>query len=886
MARRSLEHEIEEAMEVGRKNKRLWPKVDNWCKHLEIKMTTAGLIAQMSELPVGSLRIECDHASNGGVESMHIEQVASSFIVKNCRGCPYHEMVSSDNIGEEIIEEYESDQEDEEEEKSEVEESRGRLEEKISEEDNVLLDDIKSLDEHDIPEKSIIKCVLQLREENSDKAAEILKEAAHLEPDWFSDDAVKVICSHFSNQSHGSDCISCIRAIEHFDGFVLDSAWECVKNGYNADVACALIGDYWQEESNEITLEKLRYVAAVPSFVRGLAPPGPVGKEATSPSYPGSMHALRVAGEFAPDSLFEIFREYVSQDIPSSRVNAANIIQRLIGDFPKITLRLVPVLLETLELEDARSSRDSADAAVCQAIADLYVRDPDMVQSEIDRAYRRASNEAREAIMGVYRVIVNSAQGRRSTDEKKEAISALSRVISVLLRIIEGLYYDVEVKRKASDTLHQIARSHPSLMRDHLEGVLGALGIVTREHDSIASSEEESFESSLERDTKLQTYGYIARKIVDSIKEIASDNPETVFDLTTDISDELDGSKSYESRYRQRLVSIYDAFVSHPHLVAELIPKLYSALLNFDSVRVRGAAVETLQRILRKRSDVVPRKMIETLVSVHLKDNYVYVHKRAIRALRYCDIESNDLLAEAVDYLYRWYLSHSDDPHFQKTILESLNSITFDHPGLIKSVTGPVALDLAKSDDVHVSGDALQVLERLLPDLDDSFAAGFIRLACEHLRATQRDRYNNPPYRDRFRILMALYEQPTTLIANEVEKIKEAARSKFDDDPHDAIRFVYLLAYHEMYDEARSLLSELVESLDDVRKNERLLRKLEVEGGVLKANQEVADSNSGSALQVLSDLESKFEAIQNEEDRSRSTLDTIPVAEEIAERYS
>jgi len=883
MAKRSLEHELEEAKKVGRKNKRLWPKVDNWCKHLEIEMTTAGLVAQMSQLPVGSLRIECDHASNGGVESMHLEQVASSFIVRNCRGCPYHEVVNSDNIGEEIIEEYESAQEEE---KSEVEESRDRLEEKVSGEDDVSLDEIKALNEHDIPEKSIIESVLQLREENSDKAAEILKEAAHLEPDWFSDDAVKVICSHFSNLSHGSDCISCIRAIECFDDVVLDAAWECVKNRQNADAACALIGDYWQEESNQIIPEKLQYVAAVPSFVRGPVPPSPVGAEVTAPSYPGSLHALAVAGEFDPDALFEILREYVSQDPPSSRVNAAKIIQRLIGDFPKIALRLVPVLLEALELEDARGSRDSADAAIAWHIADLYARDPDTVQSEIDRVYRRTSDEAREAIMGVYRAVVDSAQGRRSTVEEREATSALPQVISVLLRVVESLYYDVEVKRKASDTLYQIARSYPSLVKDHLEGVLGTLGMVTREHDSIAPSEEESFESSLERDTKLQTYRYIARKIVDSVREVASDNPDAVFDLITDINDELDGSRSYESRYRQRLVSIYDAFVSHPYLVAEVIPKLYSALINFDSVRVRGAAVETLKRVLRKRSDVVPRKMIETLVSVHLQDNYVYVHKRAVRALRYCDIESSDLLAEAVDFLYGWYLSHSDDLQFRKTILESLNAITSDHPGLIKSVTGPVALDLAKSDDFHVSGDALQILERLLPDLDDSFAIGFIRLACEHLRATQRDRYNNPPYTDRFRILMALYEQPTSLIAKEVEKIKEAARSESDDDPHDAIRFVYLLAHHEMYDDAHTLLSEFVESLDNVRKNERLLRKLEVEGGVLKANQEVADSNSGSALQVLSDLESKFEAIQNEEDRSRPALDTIPVAEEIAERHS
>lgn len=885
MAKRSLDQEIEEAREIGRKNKRLWRKVDNWCKHLGIEMTTAGLLAEMSQLPVGSLRIECDHAANGGIESMHLEQVASSFIVRNCRDCPYHEIVSPNNIGEEILDEYERAQEskEKEEEEDEVEESRDRLQDLVSGD----LED--ALDAQDPTEQSVTKLVLLLDQEGEAlKAAGELAKAAQLEPNWFSDDAVQVICSHFPDPSHGQKCISCVRALERTDEVAVKSAWECVKSRRNADAACALIGDHWQENGDDITNEKLGYVAAVPSYVRGLVPPSPVGEEVADPSYPGSLHALRAAGEIAPEALFKILREYVSQDSPSSRVNAANIIRRLTGDFPDIAFNLVPTLLEALELEDARGSRDSADTAVCRALADLYVRDSDKVQSEIDRAYRGASDEARKAIMGVYRAVVNSSQGRRSTIKKKEAISALPRVISNILRIIEGLYYGVEVKREVSEMLYQIARSHPSVVENHLEGVLGTLGMVTREQDSIApvEDESESFEASLERDTKLQTYGYVTRKLVDSVKEVVSENPDAVFNLVTDINEGLDGSTSYGSRYRQHLISIYDSLVSHPHLVADIIPELYSALLNFDSVGVRGAAVKTLERVLRKRPDVVPRRMIETLVSVHLQDNYVYVHKRAVRALRYCDIESNDLLAKAVHYLRAWYLSHSDDLQFRKTILKSLKSITSEHPGFIKSVTGPVAVDLAKSDETHVSGDALQILERLLPNLDDSFAIRFIQLASEHLRATHRDRYNNPPHTDRFRVLMALYKQPTSLIAKEVENIKEAARSKFDDDPHDAIRFAYLLAHHEIYDDAHSLLSDLVESLDDVRKNERLLRKLKLEGGLLEANREVSDSNPSQALQTLNDLENKLEEVQNEEDRSRPSIDTIPVAEEIAERHS
>jgi hypothetical protein len=80
-----MNREIEKSVEVGRKNAALVDKVTNWCRHLELKMESAGLVAEVYGLPVGMMSISCEHASGGGTMSMHLNQVATSFVIENCK---------------------------------------------------------------------------------------------------------------------------------------------------------------------------------------------------------------------------------------------------------------------------------------------------------------------------------------------------------------------------------------------------------------------------------------------------------------------------------------------------------------------------------------------------------------------------------------------------------------------------------------------------------------------------------------------------------------------------------------------------------------------------------------------------------------------------------
>lgn len=104
---RSEECRMLKAVELGQENAQVYPKVENWCRRLQIHMVSAGLLAQRYRLPIGTIEITCEHAPAGGMQAMQLRDVATYFIVNNCRGCSFREGVDIDNIGHIILSEWE-----------------------------------------------------------------------------------------------------------------------------------------------------------------------------------------------------------------------------------------------------------------------------------------------------------------------------------------------------------------------------------------------------------------------------------------------------------------------------------------------------------------------------------------------------------------------------------------------------------------------------------------------------------------------------------------------------------------------------------------------------------------------------------------------------------
>ncbi|HKC62213.1 MAG TPA: hypothetical protein VKB86_01185, partial [Pyrinomonadaceae bacterium] len=329
-----MEREIEKSLEIGRKNAALVSKVQNWCRHLELRMESSGLVAELYGLPVGMMSISCEHASAGGTMSMHLNQVAASFIIENCRGCPHHSPISDDNIGWTIIREYERIQAERETAAEENTNSKARLSELVSG------DLAEALRHETITRQSVLELVAGLDNETHGKDAALkLVRAAEIAPEFFTDLAIEAITSHFLDPEHGRDCISAVRVFGRRTGrlpdVALEAAKRCLSEGHNVDAACGLIGDLIAERDWVPDAELVERLVGVQQHGRIM------GGYHAAPSYEGNRHALTEIGKRNLPALEQVLRKRLLRGEKYTRVNTSGVIESLVEELPELALAMV-----------------------------------------------------------------------------------------------------------------------------------------------------------------------------------------------------------------------------------------------------------------------------------------------------------------------------------------------------------------------------------------------------------------------------------------------------------------------------------------------------------------------------------------------------------------
>jgi hypothetical protein len=248
-------------MEIGRANQRLWPRVKRWCRHIDIEMTSFGMLAEATGLPIGSLRIICPHGLPN-MEAMQLDWVAGSFIRQNCIGCPHHDEVSSDNYGREVI----------------AAKKRHEIETKKAEDRRKQLKAqgyeaaANALKSRMPTEESVNRFILDLfgSDEEAGRPKDLLVQAADLGPELFSDAALRVMADAFAGPHTGS-CIEAARIIcrqrKSVPHEILTAALQSVEQ--HSDVACGLLCDaieYGHDVAPIIT--ELPSIVALPGHVR------------------------------------------------------------------------------------------------------------------------------------------------------------------------------------------------------------------------------------------------------------------------------------------------------------------------------------------------------------------------------------------------------------------------------------------------------------------------------------------------------------------------------------------------------------------------------------------------------------------------------------------
>ncbi len=470
----------------------------------------------------------------------------------------------------------------------------------------------EALHREDVTAQSVLELVVLLDNETHHiEAAKKLVKAAEIAPEFFTKDAVEVLCSHFPDPVHGEFCIDTVHLLASPTGLLSEMAFRaaksCLEEVKNTDKACSLIGTYLHQHNLVPESELVRQVVYTQWYASDL--PNRVYR-----SYAGGNFALKVIGEKAFDLLNYALREQLKSDSKHIRFNAANVIQALIDDLPELARQMIDPLIDSLELEDDIYNGISADGAACRTLAAIYIRHPDHTQEKLNEGYRRLSSDAKEEAVRVYRFIVLG--GKRLSDHSQELAgsfeSCISHVVSPLLQIVSGFAYHVDVKAAAAETLETIGKYNPEYLLENLDGLLGAVANLTHESVLLNEKKPQTNLEGLEHQGTQATYSRTTHQVIDALKGICRHNPRAVLGRLKEIIPNLDSSQRHLAAYKAALAALFGELGRNAELLPEIIPELYKLFLDFSSVLVRGASINAITNwtLAKKSYFSVPRSAL------------------------------------------------------------------------------------------------------------------------------------------------------------------------------------------------------------------------------------------------------------------------------------
>jgi hypothetical protein len=844
-------------------------------------MESRGLLAEMSNLPIGMMSIECEHASSGGTMSMHLNQVATDFITRNCRNCPKHELIDIDNIGRSIL-----DQEDEIKQRQLAAKAIPTVPAKIRLSEFVKGDLAAALQREDVTAQSVLELVMLLdNESHAVEAAKKLLAAAQVAPEFFNSDAIEVTCSHFPDPKHGEICISIIQRLGHKTGkwpqVAFEAAKKCLSMRRNADRACSLIGNYLSRNDLQADAELIDRIIGIQWHQRI---PSPI---VSAPArYHGSNYALKVIGTRDLPSITAVLKARLCRNQKEVRINVGHVILSMLDEFPQIGLELTDQLIDSLELDDDIYGGESADGMACRVLAVIYSRRAEAVQQKIAEGYKRLSTEAKEQLYSVYRFVALGGKafsdfGRGQTESFDRSIPL---IVEPLLQTIAALSFPIGVKVRATETLELISKYYPQALVEYLDQIFGALANILEEEKLQNERMVKTQLEELDKQSRRVQYRRVIRDLQKALSALCEMSPRIVWNHLRELVPNLDSKVPHLELYKAELTTLYGDLGKEHSLLPEVIPELFKLLMDFDSVLVRGAAVQAAGKLLEHDSNVLPQNMLDMLI-IYLSDRYVYIHKSAARAIRYVRPSSEE---EATDIAWRLMVldrTYDKDPYFRQELRPALLRTTRRYPNLLLKMMVPVIIEHCRIEEPLLADDALRDFMYLLEDLPSGCEVYFAREVLMFFGRSEREQFNSEEHTERYRLLLALYDCSKQTIQQNLSVLQNAARAKGKEDPWDALRLAQLLSKFEMHLEASQLAEEIRKMQPTTKRHEWAIREAALTELTAKAEVLASMDQVDAALEILEEA-SRLEAERHKNEQAthfENFIDTFSVANEIAE---
>lgn len=870
-----------EMVELGQQNAALIPRVQRWCDHLKVRMVSSGLLAQATGLPIGRMAIECEHATGMSVQAMQFDQVAACFITENCRGCPHQQELNEDNAGREILQAADKVQEEEKKPKTATPAAR-RVRGLVSGDLSTAMATAPTT------EQSVLECVARLElPDQAAEAAQLLCQAAELAPEFFNDLACEVIAEHFPELFHGGACVTALRIIgrkrKQIPAVAVRAAQHCVESQLCPDEALELLADYYEAGGD------LPRAPTVARLVRhhGYRSVGSI--QSVPEANPGQVRALLAIGKRDLGLLADAINRILEEREPAVRIAGPIAISAVLGDLPALGPLVIDRLTRSLELDDSRDHYGSVDVYACDALADIFALSPQQTRLDLDAAAAAASEEGKELLMKVYERLGRDAGEKEPPGPHRDrAAAAIPAAINALLAALMDGKRSLAVREIAAETLSHFGWDQPALILPHLDAILGILALILDEQVKFEDSNPggNPLLPGLPREEYLK-FTSISTRLFETIERQISTSPEEVFNAVVQMLRTLSSKQPAQDALKWHLVGLFERLSRDMKMGPKVVPPLYNALMDVDSVQVRARALSVIESMLSGTPELVPDNMRE-MVILYLTDSYVMIHRAAAKAARWLpppSIEKAEEMLQALHAQFSIYHKKKEDhPHLDE-LAKSAAAICKHYPQLFPSHAAPLLVSQARSKNAHHARNALEEWKRYAPKT----SAGerlYVREALGHFVRCPTDRDDWRPYDPAHRLFLSLFEANTPAIVDNLTGIQEVVAALAKDSTFQAVQFVALLLYHEQYSAATAAAKTISQSLPLGARHDALREWVQLYHAVAGAEAAVATGKFQEALAKLMAEERRLQNNVPNEDRNDPTafIRSLSVADKVAKR--
>lgn len=881
---RAERRQYEDAIKIGQANAALIPRLKPWCRHLEVRLMSAGLLAEQTGLPIGSMRVICPHA-RGYTENMDLRQVAAYFVTTNCRGCPHHEEVNTDNAGREMLRHADQIVAERTAAPARPEPpARRRLRGLVS-------GDLgQALRSAPTTEQSILELVALLEDETrADEAVSILAQAAKLAPTFFSSPAVEAIAEYLPEDTLGGRCASILRTLGGHNGSVppvaVNAALQCIEFRSCHDDILALLGDHFAaggELPDRFVVSKMvghqHYGAEPPFLGRGV-----------EPDYPGLLHALTEIGKRNATLLATALARRLENPEKYHRTGTSITLRRLLPSLPQLGPLCADALLSSLDLDDDRHGR-SADAEACRTLASMFIADPAGTQAKLEAAFGRASAEVKETIFRVYRFVAHDASTNRYTRAQASpaAVACLTHLLDFLLPVLTAADKPLEVRKSAAEVIRTVARDHPSIILPRIDAIFGALAILSQEEADFAAKHPGG-DPDLPGLPRLESSHYynLSHTLTEVLEKAAEHAPQPTFDTLVGVLASLDSKERPHELLKARLVRLFEKLAEDHATGLRLVPELFKALMDMQSLVVRAVAIKVTGEILCHRPQLVPDNMLDILI-LYLGDGSVMIHQAAAKAMSYFDPVSQAQASRIGLLLLNQFLVYEEQrlvPSHRRDLLRPIIHVCGCYAELLVRLALPVFVKLNDDQEEMYVRAALEEFSGVLTAAPQCGPI-YVGKLLDYMARFPEDEYENSPYSTRQRFFVSLFERPAADIRANLEKLRSAIRGVARRQPYPAIQLLSVLLHHELYEDAAAAAADVLAAIPPGTRYDALCHQAELTRATALAETQADAGDVAAAiagLRAAAPLLSTYVSHTNR-DEPDAVTSALFMAHEVAER--